>query len=84
MDSYLDLVLHIERPQPGLLEEVHERFPFVVKVRLVLPEPEEGGADRSTKAWDELYVDFVQLDTGEEPSEGLLAAFRSVMDEAAR
>ena len=84
VDSYLDLVLHIERPQPGLLEEVHERFPLVVKVRLVLPEIEEGGADRSTKAWDELYVDYVQLDTGEEPSEGLLAAFRSVMDEAAR
>jgi exonuclease SbcD len=83
LDVYLELVLHIETPQPGLLEEVHDRFPYVVKVRLELPETEAPPSERAGKAWDELYVDYVEATTGAPPAEALLTAFRSVQEEAA-
>lgn len=81
-EAYVDLVVETAGPDPTLAERAREEFDFVVKVQASYPRADLEPVDRTHRSLDELYVDFVAADTGVPPDDALVAAFRSVMEEA--
>ena len=80
-ESYLDLTVKTEGPEPGLADRAREEFEYMVKVKADYPRCEQKIPVRPDKPWVELYGDYYQRDTGTEAKPGLLEAFRE-LDEA--
>ncbi|MBK5265887.1 MAG: exonuclease SbcCD subunit D [Acidimicrobiia bacterium] len=84
VDAFVDLTVETNGPDQGLADRARQHFPFLVKVAASYARAEVDRPARSGLAWDELYRDFVTKRTGAEPSDELLTAFRTVLDEAGR
>lgn len=81
-EAYLDLTVHTAGPDPGLADRAREEFEFVVKVRAEYPRPESERPAREGLSLDELYAAYYEDREGAEPRPELLAAFRTVMEDA--
>ena len=82
VDAFLDLTVETDGPDPGLADRARQAFPHLVKVAASYPRKEAERPKRAGVSWDELYQDFVVAERGADPSEALLGAFRTVLDEA--
>lgn len=81
-EAYLDLTVETAGPDPALAERVRDEFDFVVRVQADYPRADVQSEERGHRSLDDLYAEFVTLDTGVAPDEELLATFRAVMEEA--
>ena len=81
-EAYLDLTVETAGPDTQLAERVREEFDFVVKVRAEYPRPETDAHDREARTLEELYAAYHLGEVGVRPDAELMAAFRSVMEEA--
>jgi exonuclease SbcD len=82
-ESYLDLTVETDGPDPGLLERARDRFPLVVKIRAEYPRPDAPEPDVGARGLDDLYAEYYAAEHRSAPPEGLLDLFRNVMEEAA-
>ena len=80
-DSFLDLTVLTDGPDPGLADRARQEFPLLVKVRLDYERSVEEGPLRAGQPWDELYSDYYRRRHGIDPPAELLAAFREVYSE---
>jgi exonuclease SbcD len=80
-EAYLDLAVETAGPDTGLADRAREEFDFVVKVRAEYPRPELETAPTGAQPLDERYAAYLEAE-GVDPEAGLLAAFRSLMEEA--
>lgn len=80
-DTFLDLTLETEGPDPGLASRAREAFPLLVKVRAEYPRIDRRPPRRRGRAWTELYADYVQTEHEQEPDADLLDAFRAILDD---
>lgn len=82
-DALLDLVVHTDGPDEGLMDRARERFPGVVKVRAVY---ERVGVDVEAApgaTLEELYAAYHLETHNAEPAEALVALFREIAEEVA-
>lgn len=82
-DSYLDLTVHTDGPDPGLADRARNEFQYMVKVRAEYPRTEQERPDRAGRPLVELYGDYYQQQNGMEIPEGLKVAFRELEEEVA-
>ena len=82
-DSYLDLTVHTDGPDPGLADRARDEFEYLVKVRAEYPRTEQERPDRAGRPLVELYGDYYQQQNGVEVPEGLADAFRELEEEVA-
>ncbi len=80
--GFLELTVHTDGPDPGLLERARERFPDAIKVRaeyerVAAPRIAAGG-----RPWSELYSEYHLEHHEQEAAEELLGLFREVLEEA--
>jgi DNA repair protein SbcD/Mre11 len=82
-DSYLDLTVRVGGLDTDLGRRAAAAFPFLVNVRPLLPVTERSGrrAPGDRPSDESLYAEHYRATTGEDPPEGLLELFRSVMEE---
>lgn len=80
-EAYLDLVVETAGPDPALADRVHDEFDFVVKVKAEYPREEVASATREHKTLAELYADYYTGVEGVAPDDGLMAAFREILEE---
>jgi exonuclease SbcD len=80
-DSYLDLRIDTDGPDPGLDALAREAFPFLVKVAAVYERASTEQASYSHLPWADIYAAYYEQDRGEPAPDQLLAAFRAVEDE---
>ncbi len=79
-EAYLDLTVETAGPDPGLADRVRAEFDFVVRVHPEYPRAPDERPDRSLRALDELFHDYLVERDGAEPDAALLEAFREVME----
>lgn len=77
-ETYLDLTVETDGPDPGLADRAARAFPHLVKVRVDYEELGEAEPVRTDLPWDELYRDYFRRVHKVEPTEELLAAFRDI------
>ncbi len=83
-DAYLKVFVKVDRPLPGLAEEVRELLPNAVDIVLERPEQRalENGRDLQTLAPPELFAAYYRSAHGEnEPRDELAALFRRLHEE---
>jgi DNA repair protein SbcD/Mre11 len=80
--ALLDLVVHTDGPDEGLMDRVRERFPDVVKVRAVYERPGSEVDTAPGATLEELYAAYHLEAHATEPSETLAALFREIAEEA--
>ncbi len=80
-DSFLDLTVHTDGPDPGLGDRAQQAFPHLVKVRAEYPRAADERPARAGRPWAELYGEYHAAAHGGPPAEELAAAFRSVLEE---
>ena len=80
-ETFLDLTIETDGPDPGLATRAREAFPFLVKVRAAYPRTERRTPERRGRAWTELYADYVRAEHELEPDPDLLDAFRAILDD---
>jgi exonuclease SbcD len=83
-DSYLDLVVATDGPEPGLLDEARDRFGHVVKVRAEYERSELERRGEVGKPLDELYLAYHQEARGVAAPDELIGLFREIAEEADR
>jgi DNA repair protein SbcD/Mre11 len=81
--ALLDVVVHTDGPDEGLMDRVRERFPDVVKVRAVYERPGREAEAAPGATLEEMYAAYHLEAHSAEPSEALSALFREVAEEAA-
>ena len=81
-ESYLDLTVKTDGPEPGLADRAREEFEYMVKVKADFPRIGPPPPPHLNKPWVDLYGDYYQRDTGTEAKPGLLKAFRELLEEA--
>lgn len=82
-ESYLDLTVKTDGPDPGLADRARDEFPYLVKVKADYPiDPTQEKLVRTGRPWACLYKDYYQRETGMEAKTGLLEAFRELEEEA--
>lgn len=81
-EAYLDLTVQTAGPDPGLADRARDEFDHVVKVRAEYPRPERERQAREGLTLDELYAAYYEDREGVAPQPELLAAFRTVMEDA--
>jgi exonuclease SbcD len=79
----LDLIVRTDGPEPGLLDQVRERFPDVVKVRPEYDRPTVEGTVAVGASLDELYAAYHLETHAAEAPDLLMALFREVAEEVA-
>ena len=79
-EAYLDLTVETAGPDPALADRVREEFDFVVKVQADYPRAPDALVEGPLRSLDELFHDYLVERDGAVPPEGLLAAFREVME----
>ncbi len=82
-DSYLDLTVHTDGPDPGLADRARNEFEYMVKVRAEYPRTEQEHPVRTGRSLVDLYGDYYQQQNGVEVPEGLADAFRELEEEVA-
>ena len=80
-EAYLDLVVQTAGEDPGLADRAREEFEYLVKVRADYPRPEAEPAPSGALPLDERYAAYLERE-GVEAEPELMAAFRSLMEEA--
>jgi len=81
--ALLDLVIHTDGPEEGLMDRVRERFPDVVKVR---PVYERQGAEPAVApgaTLEEMYTAYHLEAHASVPSDALIDLFREISEEVA-
>lgn len=81
-ESYLDLTVKTEGPEPGLADRARDEFEYIVKVKADYPRPKQEIPVRTGQPWVELYGDYYLGDTGITADTGLLDAFRELEKES--
>lgn len=81
-DAFLDLTVQTEGPEPGLVDIARERFPHVVKVRAEYERIELEQRGGEGRPLDELYGLYHEEAHASDATEGLLALFREISEEA--
>lgn len=81
-ESYLDLTVKTEGPEPGLADRAREEFPYMAKVKADYPRSKREIPVRTGQPWVDLYEDYYQKDTETKTDPGLLEAFRELEEEA--
>jgi DNA repair protein SbcD/Mre11 len=81
-DALLDLVVHTDGPDEGLMDRVRERFPDVVKVRAVYERPGAEIDFAPGATLEELYAAYHLEAHATEPSTALTELFREIAEEA--
>jgi hypothetical protein len=79
----LDLIVRTDGPEPGLLDQVRERFPDVVKVRPEYERPTVESSIAAGASLDELYAAYHLETHAAEPLDALMALFREIAEEVA-
>lgn len=82
-DSYLDLTVHTDGPDPGLADRARNEFQYMVKVRAEYPRTEQERPVRTGLPLVDLYGDYYHKQYGKKASEELRAAFRELEEEIA-
>ena len=80
-DSYLDLTVMTDGPDPGLADRARDRFEFLVKVRAEYPRAEIERRSREGRSIVDLYRDYYLADEGVEPPAELVGALRELAEE---
>ena len=66
-----------------LAERARDAFPFLVKVRASRPDgARQERLVKGQRGWHELYADYYEREHAEAAPDGLLTAFREVLEEA--
>lgn len=81
-DSYLDLTVQTDGPDPGLADRARERFPYLVKVRTEYERAETDRRYREGRSTIDLYADYYKHIEGVDPPDGLMRTLRELMEEA--
>lgn len=83
-ESYLDLTIKTDGPEPGLADRAREEFEYMVKVKANYPDEKRPQVclDKS-RPWVDLYGDYYRNETGVEAKPGLLEAFRELEEAVA-
>ena len=80
-DSFLDLTVTADGPDPDLMDRARERFPLVVKVRAEYPRTAAPRRATAGRPWGELYSEY-HLEAHTTPAESeLLALFEEIREE---
>ena len=82
-DSYLDLTVVTDGPDPGLADRARDRFEFLVKVRAEYPRAEVERRSREGRSIVDLYGDYYLIDEGVEPPAELVGTLRELVEEVA-
>ena len=80
-DSYVDLVVETDGPDPGLADRARAAFPYLVKVRAEFERPEVERTSRHGRPLMELYAEFYLSEHGSEPDADVAAAFAELLEE---
>lgn len=85
-DDYLRVAVHVDGPVPGVAEQVRERMPNALDVRLVYQREAPAPAPPSTgsRAPAELFTDFYRRKHQALPSPELLKLFHDSYEEASQ
>lgn len=85
-DDYLRVAVHVDGPAPGIAEQVRERLPNALDVRLVYQRETPAAAPRSTdvRTPGQLFTDFYRRKHETPPSPELLRLFHDSYDEASQ
>lgn len=81
-ESYLDLTVKTDGPDPGLADRARDEFPYLVKVKADYPRPNGPCPPPNGGSWAKLYEDYYRRETGVEAKPGLLEAFQELEEEA--
>lgn len=79
-DSYLDLTVETDGPDPGLAERAREEFDHLVKVAAEYDRPEREAIVREGRTLLDLYGAYHEERTGVAAPDELLDAFREVLE----
>ena len=82
-ESYLDLTVQTDGPDPSLADRARKRFEYLVKVRTEYPRTEMEKRSREGRDIADLYRDYYLRTEGTEPSVELVDALRELMEEEA-
>ena len=74
-ESYLDLTVKTDGPDPGLADRARDEFPYLVKVKADYPRKEQCRRVSTDEPWAKLYGDYYRNETGAEAKQELLDAF---------
>jgi exonuclease SbcD len=80
-ESYVDLVVSTDGPDPGLADRARLAFPYLVKVRADFERPDIERRSRHGRPLTELYGEFCAEYHGAEPSDELAAALAELLEE---
>jgi len=80
-DSYVDLVVNTDGPDPGLADRARLAFPYLVKVRAEFERPDVERSSRHGRPLTELYAEFCVEHHGAEPSEEIATALGDLLEE---
>lgn len=86
-DDYLRVAVNVDGPVPGVAEQVRERLPNALDVRLVYAretQPSAPPSDGASRTPLELFADFYQRKHQAPPAPDLLELFRDSYDEASQ
>jgi exonuclease SbcD len=79
-DSYLDLTVETDGPDPGLAERARDEFDYLVKVAAEYDRPEREAVVREGRTLLDLYGAYHEDRIGVAASNELLDAFREVLE----
>ena len=82
-ESYLDLTVHTDGPDPGLADRARERFEYLVKVRAEYPRAEVERRSREGRSIVDLYGEYHLRDQGVELPADLMNTLRELVEEVA-
>jgi DNA repair protein SbcD/Mre11 len=81
--AHLDLTIHTDGPDEGLMDRVRERFPDVVKVRAEYDRLSDDTPTTMGLTLEELYAAYHRQAHNEDPAPELVELFREVAEEVA-
>ena len=81
-ESYLDLTVQTDGPDPGLADRARDRFDYLVKVRAEYPRAEVERRSKEGRGVVDLYREYHLGAEGVEPSADLTDTLRELLEEA--
>ncbi len=82
-ESYLDVTVVTDGPDPGLADRARDRFEYLVKIRAEYPRAELERRSREGRSLVDLYRDYYRIDDGVEPPAELVGRLRDLVEEVA-
>ena len=80
-DAYLDITVHTDGPDPGLVDRAREEFGDVVKVRAEYERPVTVRTEVAGRPWKDLYAEYHEEAHHQPASEELLGLFAEIREE---